>query len=77
MTCDCYYCKTHRLISKAKHNNDIDLLYRLAKELGGLAISAEADNDYHKCIMDGSWPTSVEILERALKNAKENQDENS
>lgn len=27
------------------------------------------DLSYYKCIMDGSWPSSVEILKNALDNA--------
>jgi len=32
---------------------------------------SEADLEYQNCIMDGSWPQAVEILERRLKLAKE------
>lgn len=28
------------------------------------------DENYHAAILDGSWPQSVEILERALQNAE-------
>jgi len=38
--------------------------------LDALLCQAE-DGCYYKCIMDGSWPTAVEILEVVLANAKE------
>jgi hypothetical protein len=38
-------------------------------------MEKQMDNDYKSCILDGSWPGSVEILERALANAKEKQQE--
>ena len=35
---------------------------------------AEADLNYCEAILDGSWPQSVEILERALINAKKRRE---
>jgi hypothetical protein len=36
-------------------------------------IEKEMDLDYKRAILDGSWPQSVEILEKALARAKEKQ----
>lgn len=70
MKCECYFCSKHRQLSKATRERDIDTLIALAKELGGRAISAEFDAEYHSAILDGNWPQSVEILEQALVRAK-------
>lgn len=34
-------------------------------------LDVSNDAEYYKSILHGDWPQSVEILERALKNAKE------
>ena len=36
-------------------------------------MEKEMDLDYKRAILDGSWPQSVEILEKALARAKEKQ----
>jgi hypothetical protein len=36
-------------------------------------MEKEMDNDYKRAILDGSWPGAVEILEKALANAKAKQ----
>lgn len=33
-------------------------------------LNERFDNDYHKVILDGSWPQAVDILERSLAKAK-------
>ncbi len=33
-------------------------------------VNVADDLNYHQAIFDGSWPTSVEILERVLAKAK-------
>ena len=71
MACECYYCVKHREIAKAKRERNVEALSKLAIELGGRAICAEDDGDYYRCILDGSWPSAIEILEKALKTAKD------
>lgn len=34
------------------------------------ALNSEFDNDYYQAILNGDWPGSIEILERALANAR-------
>lgn len=36
-------------------------------------LETQMDNDYMSVILDGSWPGSVSILEKALARAKERQ----
>lgn len=38
-------------------------------------METKMDNDYHTCILDGSWTSSVEILEAALVRAKQKRAE--
>lgn len=38
-------------------------------------METKMDNDYHNCILDGSWTSSVEILEAALVRAKQKRAE--
>ena len=71
MACECYYCVKHREIAQAKRTRNVEILSKLAIELGGRAICAEDDTSYYRSILDGSWPSAVEILEKALKQAKE------
>lgn len=52
-----------------KHNLDPD------GEVVGHIIDLEIDNEYYQAILDGNWPSSVEILEKALIRAKEKQNE--
>lgn len=52
-----------------KHNLDPD------GEVVGHIIDLETDNEYYQAILDGNWPSSVEILEQALTRAKEKRNE--
>jgi len=38
-------------------------------------LNVDEDLNYHQAILDGSWPSSVEILERALALARAKQQE--
>jgi hypothetical protein len=42
----------------------------LIKQLLNYYFMEGEDNDYHKAILDGSWPSSVKILEALLEKAK-------
>lgn len=70
MSCDCQWCKLSEKIHSIKDKTECiearDLIDYLANEL----IMTSEDNNYNEVVMNGSWPTSVEILTRALENAK-------
>lgn len=53
------------------HNHNLDP----NGEVVGHIIDLETDNEYYQSILDGNWPSSVEILEQALIRAKEKQNE--
>lgn len=38
-------------------------------------METKMDNEYHSCILDGTWNSSVEILEAALARAKQKRAE--
>jgi hypothetical protein len=43
---------------------------RLINDLMNQLVQVEEDLSYHEVVLNGSWPSSVEILERALATAK-------
>jgi hypothetical protein len=45
---------------------DPDKLIALVKKMTARIAHAEMDCDYYECILDGSWPSSREILVRGL-----------
>lgn len=61
MTCSCHYC--NKIQSWIDQGVSIDFIEEYAD------ISDQLD--YHKAILDGSWPNAVELLTAALNNAKE------
>jgi len=70
MACNCYYCMRGRKITAAIRERNTDTLITLLKELSNRMIMAEFDVEYFRSIFDGSWPSSIEILEKALLKAK-------
>jgi len=72
--CECKVCQNGRMF---RHKVE-----QLPEEQRGFFESVyddlmekEMDLDYKRAILDGSWPQSVEILEKALVNAKAKQQE--
>ena len=69
--CTCELCERHREVVRVADSSDVpsmkSLILRLHEEL---AMTGE-DLCYLRCIMDGSWPSAVEQLEKALALAKE------
>jgi len=57
-------------VAKILASRDFDAIAAELRSWMNRTLNAEFDSAYYKCIMDGSWPTSVEILERALEKAK-------
>jgi len=68
--CNCRICKLHKLEQKALRSNNIGFVKKTLKEFAGLYGDANYDNDYYRCVMNGSWPSAVEQLEEALEKAK-------
>jgi len=73
-TCQCDYCKLSRRVHDAIDSRDPDKLIEILTEVMNHLCDVEFDRDYDHCILDGSWPSAVEQLEEALKNAKKKRD---
>lgn len=68
--CECPLCVQGRAIAATIASRDVDRLIKLVRALVDERDCLGFDDDYSKCVLDGSWPQSVEILERALATAK-------
>ena len=66
----CRICRQHRRIKAVKRRGGVNEMRALIEELHNETGEAEEDVAYHRAILDGSWPSSVEILERALERAR-------
>jgi hypothetical protein len=68
--CYCDSCVYSRKVHAIVARRDSDELIALIKELMDHKYCIEEDLSYYRCILDGSWGSSIEILERALVRAK-------
>lgn len=72
--CECAVCQNNR--AHAKHLLNIPESERpFFENVYDDLLNTKFDLDYYKAIMDGSWPSSVSILEEAIKRAKAKQQE--
>jgi len=60
--CSCKYCSWHRIIKEEKPSP------KIVKILDDMMMGI-ADAEYNQAVLDGSWPSSVDILKRKLKEA--------
>ena len=67
--CECDICKRHQRIKDIVASRDPDKLIAMVNELADALASTEMDLNYDECILDGSWPSAVYILENALCKA--------
>ena len=75
-TCECEVCiRGRRLKSVVGKLYEDDAKWLM--DLGGYLAAAEMDAEYYTAIIAGDWPSSVEILGRALERAREKQKENT
>lgn len=68
--CQCEFCKLSRHADEVIATRDPDALILLVEELLNMICNIGEDRSYKSCILDGSWPSAVEQLERALDKAK-------
>lgn len=68
--CNCGLCISNREIM-ARINGMTPEYRAFTEGLLERALHVEFDRDYYQAILQGDWPSSVEILEEALKRAKE------
>lgn len=69
-TCECRLCVYSRKVDGIIERRNVDELIELVKELMNTNYCIGEDLNYHQCIMDGSWPSAVQQLEKALEKAK-------
>lgn len=69
MTCECNVCQTLR---RWRTVLQIDTPEKEAvfNEIVETWENESMDADYYRAIMDGSWPSAVELLENALDKAR-------
>ncbi len=72
--CDCEFCKLYKLRTQALETKDIEFVKKIMEKFSDMWLCVDEDLSYQNCILDGSWPGSVEILERSLKKAIEHSD---
>jgi len=73
--CKCDHCKLSAEIERVRKTGDFADAMKMVDYLSNELVQSQADENYHSAIMEGSWPSSVEILTRALANAKNFQRE--
>ena len=72
--CDCEFCGLYELRTQALETNDIKFVKKIMEKFSDMWLNVDEDLNYCNCILDGSWPGSVEILENSLKKAVEKSD---
>ena len=75
--CNCEFCKRYAIRQQALESKDLEFVKKVLVDFADMWLNAEEDLSYYKCIMDGSWPSSEEILTRSLKKDKEKKNESS
>lgn len=65
MTCECQLCKDLR------HLKDCGV----SEEFVARYLDEGLDAEYNQAVLDGSWPTSVELLTSSLEHALERRRE--
>jgi hypothetical protein len=68
--CDCAQCVFHAEAKRAMDDRDTDTLIRLLNKAMDDICNIGEDLSYHKCVLNGSWGSAVEQLERALEKAR-------
>ena len=70
MGCNCDLCKEDGRVDAIIAARDVDELIKLVNQQRNTIANIDNDLDYHKCIINGSWPSAVEILGKALERAR-------
>lgn len=67
MACNCKLCTEHRRVQDIKANGGMEDLRTLIDQLEEDRANLEADDEYHRAILDGSWPQAREIAQRIIE----------
>jgi hypothetical protein len=68
--CDCRLCTYSRKVRAIKNRRDPQEMATIIDELMDANYSMGADLEYDEAVLNGSWPSAVDILEGALERAK-------
>ena len=68
--CNCDLCLYSRKVRGIISRRNVDELIATVDELMNENHNIGFDLDYANCVLDGSWPSAVEQLERALEKAR-------
>lgn len=68
--CNCALCNRLRHTQDVIESRNVDRLIELVNQLENQMVNVEMDLDYRRCILNGSWPSSVAILRHALAKAE-------
>ena len=66
----CRWCREFNEFKLTVKSKDPKVLQKYIRKLFDCWQMTDADLNYYQVVFDGSWPQSVEILERALEKAK-------
>ena len=66
----CEFCRLHDLRTKALTSDDIEFVKKVLEEFSDLWLNVDEDLSYHKCVLDGSWPTADKVLTAGLEKWK-------
>lgn len=64
--CACRICKLSIKRKEALESDDINTVKEALREFADLFLNTDCDLSYHKCILDGSWPSADKILKNSL-----------
>lgn len=70
MSCKCKICSGHRKVEEIIKSKNVNKLIKLVHKLEDENLHLGSDIDYYKAILEGCWPSSPQILTKALERAK-------
>lgn len=68
--CNCSYCEKIKEIETIVAHRNFDKLVEIVWGLMDSLAYSEQDRCYYKSILDGSWPSAIEILEAKINKLK-------
>jgi len=75
MGCDCQFCRDYTMLEEIQKKYKFTKVHKMfINRMFSQAMHESESAGYYKAILDGWWPSSVDILIRALKRAKEHKE---
>lgn len=73
--CKCAICVRVRKLRMVLKNGSRNQIIKFVTGIMDDLCEAEADLDWHRCVMNGSWPTAEEVLTSSLASVRKKKDE--